>query len=137
MIVLGTILGIILSGLIGYLLGYAKFFREEKQRAYTELFPVIAKVSYLGVSDRTKEIENELNIALSKLWLYASRKVALKMSEALSIIDDPTRGNITECLQLAIIEMRRDMRFVGIWPFWPFFPRLKPEDISHIQLQLK
>ncbi len=114
-------LAIIFSGVIGYFVGVAKAFREGKQKAYVELLPPILKMAY-----RSKEAnEGEFSEALSKLWLYGSKKVAKKMDHALYIAHDPKRGDMTKALQEAIVEMRKDIQ-IFCWQ------RLKPEDVKHL-----
>ncbi|MBM4278536.1 MAG: hypothetical protein FJ130_11760 [Deltaproteobacteria bacterium] len=39
-------LSILFSGIVGYLVGSVKSFREEKQRAYGELLPPIVRMAY-------------------------------------------------------------------------------------------
>jgi hypothetical protein len=113
---------ILLSGLVGYVLGSIKSFREEKQKAYGAILPPILKMAYHPESTTD---EKEFCEALSKLWVYGSKKVAMKMEEALSIIHNPGKGNITEALQRAVVEMRRD---VQLWTW----QRLNPQDVNHL-----
>ena len=116
-----NILGIIVGVILGYVFGSVKFFREQKQKAYSELLPPILKFGY----DRTSADEVEYSKALSKLWLYANRDSALKMDKAVSIIHNPKLGNLNEAFQEAIIAMRKDIQ-VFSWP------KLNPKDIKHL-----
>jgi hypothetical protein len=113
------------SGLIGYFFGAAKIFREEKQKIYVDILPIILKVAY----DRQASDEKDFNNALSKLWLYGNKKVTRKMENALSILHKPTRGNFTKAAQEAIVEMRKDIQ---ISPF----QKIEPKDVNHIYTKL-
>lgn len=115
------IVSAVVSGFVGYLVGVAKTFREGKQKAYVELLPPIIKMAY-----RSKEVnEGEFCEALSKLWLYGSKKVAKKMDHALYIAHDPKRGDMAKALKEAIVEIREDIQ-IHCWQ------QLKPEDVNHL-----
>ncbi len=118
---ISAITGIIVGGIIGFIFGHLKFFREEKHRAYRELLPPILRAAY----NPQERDEDEFNKALTKLWLYGNKDVAKKMDMAVSIIHDRSRGNITEAFQKAIIAMRKDLR---MWRN----DELKPTDVAHI-----
>lgn len=96
---------ILFSALVGYALGAAKAFRDAKLKAYEEILPPIVKVAF----EPDKSDQPDFNKALLKLWLFASRKVALKMDHALSILVKPERGDAKKALQQAIAEMRADI----------------------------
>jgi cytochrome c oxidase subunit IV len=114
---------IIISAIIGYIVGTMKSFREEKQKAYGEIIPPIAKLAY---HPQNTVDEKEYSKAVFKLWLFGSKKVASRVEEALQIIHDPKRGNEkTRALQEAIAEMRKDTQ---IWSW----QQVKPEDVKHI-----
>ncbi len=55
----------VLSAIVGYLFGAAKFFREQKQKAYAEILPPIVKMAF----DSRSSSETEFSRALTKLWL--------------------------------------------------------------------
>lgn len=110
-----------ITGYIGYFFGSAKFFREQKQKAYIELLPPIIKMAY----NREKSDESEYNKALLKLWLYGNAKVARKMDKAVSLINHPENGDITKTLQEAIVEMRTDIQLY-CWQ------RLKASEVRHL-----
>ena len=78
LVVLGSVL---VSGLVGYVFGVCKSFREAKQRAYQEILPPIIKMAYR--SDQANE--GDFCEALSKLWLYGSKRVTEKMEHALHV----------------------------------------------------
>jgi hypothetical protein len=119
---------IIISALIGYLFGSAKSFREEKQKAYGELLSPILKVAYNH--DNGNRDENDFNKALTKLWLYGSKKVTYKMEQALSILHHPGKeADITKCFQEAVVEMRDDIQ---IWPW----QKINPKDVNHLYTQI-
>jgi len=55
---------VLLSAVLGYLFAKFRAFREEKQKAYSELLPIIVKMLY----DPQPETESEFSISLMKLW---------------------------------------------------------------------
>jgi hypothetical protein len=115
---------IILSGAIGYIVGTMKSFREAKHRAYFEILPPILKLAYHPeAADEKAYCE-----ALSKLWLYGSKKVALKMEDALEAIHRG-KGNVTELLQKAVVEMRCDIQ-IATWQ------KLRPKDVNHLYTRI-
>jgi hypothetical protein len=114
------LLPILFSALVGYALGAAKAFRDAKLKAYEEILPPIVKVAF----EPDKSDQPDFNKALLKLWLFASRKVALKMDHALSILVKPERGDAKRALQQAIAEMRADIQFLR-------WQRVEPEEVSH------
>lgn len=117
---------IIISGIIGFVVGSVKAFREAKQNAYKEILPPVIKMAY----DPKSGVENkEFNRALALVWIYADKKVAKKMDNVVSIINNRNRGNITFALQEVIIEMRRDIQ---IWSC----QRLKPQDVNHLYTKI-
>jgi hypothetical protein len=115
------VLPILLSGLVGYWVGAAKSFREEKQKAYGDILPPIIKMAY----DPHPLDETEFSRALMKLWLYGSKKVTQKMESAVSILHHPERGSVTKAFQEAIVAMRADIQF------W-FWQKIEPEDVNHL-----
>jgi hypothetical protein len=117
---------IVLSGIIGYVVGAIKSFREEKQKAYGEIIPPLLKMAYNPQDSRD---EKEYSKALAKLWLYGSKKVTRKMEYALELLHNPTRGDVTNALQEAIVEMRRDIQLFS-------WQTLKPEDVGHLYTRI-
>jgi hypothetical protein len=117
---------VVLTGVIGYFIGTIKFFREEKHKAYGEMIPPILKMAY---HPQDAKDEQEYSKALIKVWLYGSKKVALKMEEALKIMHDPARGNVTKALQDVVAAARKDIQ---LWQW----QRLKPEDINHLYTRI-
>jgi hypothetical protein len=107
----------------GYVFGVIKRFGEEKQKVYQEILPIMQKAVY----DKERPDKAELNKALGKAWLYASKEAAKKIDWVFSITVKPERGNITDAMQEAIVEMRKD---VQIWPW----ERLNPKDVKHLYL---
>jgi len=119
------LLPIFFSAIAGYVLGAAKTFREQKLKAYEEILPPIVKV----VFDPDKSDQPGFNKALLKLWLFASRKVALKMDHALAILTKPERGDAPKALQEAIAEMRTDIQFLK-------WQKVKPEEVKHFYTKI-
>jgi len=119
-IVPGAIVAV-LTAFAGYYAGRLKTFREGKQKAYEEIIPVVLKVAYHPES----KDEVEFNKVLSKLWLYGSRGVALKMDYAISIMINHSRGDLTAAFQEAVVEMRKDIQ-----P--PYARRVEPQEVKHI-----
>lgn len=117
---------VLLTGVIGYFVGTIKYYREEKHKAYGEMIPPILKLAYHPEDSKD---EQEYSKALIKLWLYGSKKVALKMEEALKIMHDSSRGNVTKALQDVVAAARRDIQ---LWPW----QRLKPEEINHLYTRI-
>jgi hypothetical protein len=117
---------IILSGVIGYIIGAIKSFREEKQKAYGEIIPPILKMAY---NPQDSIDEKEYAKALSKLWLYGSKKVTSKMEMALKLMHDHSKGNVTRALQEAVAEMRKDIQLFS-------FQKLRPEDVNHLYTRI-
>ena len=126
-LIAGIVLALI-AGISGYLIGSAHVFRDQKQRAYTEIVPPIIKVAYdRNLSD---EDEKEFNRALLLLWIYASRDVALKWEEVLKIIHGHDIGKkITVAIQEAIVSMRDDIQ---LSPRQKIFPREVNHFYTHI-----
>ncbi len=73
--------------------------------------------------------EKEYSKALSKLWLYGSKRVTEKMEAALKIMHDPSKGDVTRALQEAIVEMRNDIQLFS-------HQRLKPEAVNHLYTRI-
>jgi len=121
-----AVLTVLLSGIVGYAFGSVKTFREEKQKAYSEILPPIVRMAY----EPTPDDQKEFNKALSKLWLYSSREVAFKVDKVVSILVDPTRGEITKAIQEAVVVMRND-----IYHKWPF-AKIKPEEVKHLYMRI-
>lgn len=116
---------IIVSAFIGYLFGSARSFRDEKQKAYSELLPPILKMAY----DPDVKDEAEFSKGLCKLWLYGSRAVTQKVEEALSILHNPEKGNATEFFQKAIVAMRDDIQILP-------WQKIKPKDVNHLYTKI-
>jgi hypothetical protein len=117
---------VILSAILGYIFAKFKSFREEKQKAYSELLPIIVKMLY----DPQPTIESEFSRSLMKLWLYANKRVAKKLDNAIGLFHkQDRRDEVTKALQEAIVEMRRDIQ---IWPW----QRLKPDDVRHLYTKI-
>lgn len=117
---------VVLTGVIGYFIGTIKFYREEKHKAYGEMIPPILKMAY---HPQDVKDEQEYSKALIKLWLYGSKKVTLKMEDALKIMHNPKKGNLTNALQDVVAAARRDIQ---IWPW----QRLRAEDINHLYTRI-
>ncbi len=117
-----NVLIIILSSALGYIIGAVRSFRDQKQKAYTELLPAIIQMAY----NPNQADEGAFSISLMKLWLYGSKRVAIQMEEAVSRLHHPERElSVTEALQDAIILMRRDIQ---VNPF----QRLRRQDVNHL-----
>jgi hypothetical protein len=122
-----TILLSAVTAFVGYVFGRAKTFIEGKQRAYEEILPIVLKAAY---NPAIKD-EEGVNKALSKLWLYGSRKVAKKMDYAVSIMVKPSRGDKTKALQEAVVEMRNDIQAFFFWQ------RVEPEEVKHLYARMQ
>jgi hypothetical protein len=109
----------VFTGIVGFILGNLKFHREEKYKAYREFFTPIVRFVF------ERDNQNAYNEAQQKLWVFASRKVAMKMDIVASRVIKPERGNPVEALQEMIAEMRNDIQ---PWCFC----RIKPPEIAHI-----
>ncbi len=97
---------------------------------YGEILPSLLKLMF-----HPEEAKDEaaFNTALSKVWLYSSREVALKVDTAVSYKLYPERGDFLEAMKSAIAEMRRDIQ-----PWWRRSKRkLADEEIKHFYLSLK
>jgi len=114
------LLPIIFSALAGYAFGAAKTFKDTKLKIYEEILPTIVKVAF----EPEKSDQPEFNKAVLKLWLFASKKVALKMDHALSILINPERGDAAKALKETIVEMRSDIQFLR-------WQRVKPDEVVH------
>lgn len=113
---------ILIAGFIGWMVGNIKSFRDEKLKAYGEIFPPILKMAF---NPKDTIDEKEYSKALANLWLYGSKKVTRKVEKALLIMHDPKKGNLMESLQNAVVEMRSDIQ---IFPW----EDLNPEDVNHL-----
>ncbi len=111
----------IFTGIVGYVVGTMKSFREEKQKAYGKILPPILKMAYNPQEDDDKEF----SMALSNLWLYGSKRVTKKMEHALKIMHGDMKEDLTKALQEAVVEMRKDIQ---LWSC----QKLKPEDVNHL-----
>ena len=117
---------IIFSAILGYLFATFKAFREEKQKAYSELLPIIVQMLY----DPQPSIESEFSKSLMKLWLYGNKSVAKKLDRAIGLFHKPDKRNeVTGALQEAIVEMRKDIQ---IWPW----ERLRPNEVGHLYTKI-
>jgi len=126
MSILVILIPIIFSGIIGYILGNIKSFREEKQKAYGESLPAIIRMIF----NYSPDDEKDFNKALSKLWLYANKEVAFKIDKVASILVDKERGDMTCAIQEAIVAMRKDIH--NKWPF----SKIKPEEVKHLYMRI-
>lgn len=117
---------VVLSGVIGYIVGAVKSFREEKQKAYGEIIAPILKMAY---HPEDMIDEKEYSKALSKLWLYGSKKVTRKMEKALEVMHDHSKGDVTRALQEAVVEMRKDIQLFSL-------QSLKPEEVNHLYTRI-
>lgn len=112
---------LIVGTLLGYIFGRARDFREQKQRVYSEILPILIRT----VFHPGKGIEKDFNKSLAKLWLYANKNVARKIEKAMTAFHHPERKeNLVKLLQEAIVEMRKDIQ---ISPF----QKLQPQDVNH------
>ncbi len=100
-------------------MGNIKFHREEKYKAYREFLSPIVRFVF------ARDNQDAYNEAQQKLWVFASRKVALKMNIVASMVVKPERGNVIEALQEMIVEMRNDIQ---LWSW----SRFEPPEIAHI-----
>ena len=121
-----SVFTIFITGMIGYFVGVAKTFREQKEKIYSETIQPILTRAY----EPTKISDNEFNKSVAKLWLYSNKKVTKKLNKAISIMVDPRRGELTPALQETMSEMRKDIQLL-------FWQRLEPKDFGHIYMQLK
>lgn len=117
---------IVLSGIIGYIVGTVKSFREEKQKAYGEIIPPILKMAY-----NPQDVKDEVEYckALTRLWLYGSKEVIERMEYALKIIHNPSTGNVTKALQETVAEMRRDIQIFS-------WQKIRAEDVNHLYTRI-
>jgi len=114
----------LITALVGYWIGSMRFFKEHQLRVYGEVLPVILKYAF-DLGDRNDEVE--FNKALSKVWLYASKEVAIQLDKAVSCTVDPRRGDFKSELQAAIVAMRKD-----VLPKWYWVDRsLKKDEVKH------
>ena len=120
------IITIIFTGAISFSIGRAKALIEGKQKVYSEsIEPIITRAfKPENVTDK------EVNCAVSKLWLYGSKKVTKSLDRVLRIIIDPTRGDIVEATQKLLADMRRDIQILTC-------QKLKADEFLHIYQELK
>jgi len=109
----------VVTGIVGFILGNLKFHREEKYKAYRDFLSPIVRFVF------ERDNQDAYNEAQQKLWVFASRKVAMKMDIVASRVIKPKKGNPVEALQEMIAEMRNDIQ---PWSFC----RIKPPEIAHI-----
>ena len=124
-----TILFSVFTAFLGYLFGSMKNFIEQKQKAYIEALPIFIKIAY-DENVNPEQDQDELSKSIMKMWLYASKSVAIKIDKALSILIKPERGNKTEAFQEAIVAMIKDIQ---VFPW----QNLKPEEVKHLYLTIK
>jgi len=113
-----TVIIAVVTGIVGFILGNIKFHREEKYKAYREFLSPIVRFVF------ERDNQDAYNEATQKLWVFASRKVAMKMKIVTSRVIKPERGDVIEALQEMIAEMRNDIQ---LWSW----SRIKPPEISH------
>lgn len=116
-----TLLVGLITGTLGYYLGKVKEFRENKQKIYSQIAPVIVEMIFNRQADKHKEY----NSAILLSWLYANKNVARQWDKIESILSDSTRGDIIKEIQNVIVEMRKDIQ-----PF--FWQNLKADEVKHI-----
>jgi len=112
------------TGVLGFVLGSIKFHREEKYKAYREFLSPIVRFVF------EKDNEDEYNEAMQKLWVFASRKVAMKMDVVASRVIDPKRGNVLKAVQEMLAEMRKD---VQLWTW----STIEPPEIAHFYTKVQ
>lgn len=119
------LLPIFFSAFAGYFLGAAKIFREQKLKAYEEILPPLIKVAFdPDISD-----QSDFNKALLLFWLFANRKVALKMDQALAKLVRKERDDASRELQEVIAEMRADIQLLR-------WQTIKPEEVKHFYTKI-
>ncbi|MBW2066113.1 MAG: hypothetical protein JRJ03_14435 [Deltaproteobacteria bacterium] len=74
----------VITGFLGFFFGTAKFFREEKHKAYRQSLPSIIRMAY----ESSPENEEAFNKALTIFWLYGNRKAAKKVNKIVSVMVD-------------------------------------------------
>ena len=126
--ILVVLVSVIVSGIVGYMSGTLKLFKEQKLRAYEEVLPAVLKAAY--GTEANSDDEKALNRALVMLWLYARKDVAKEVDRAVSMLVVPDRGDKTEALQIAIAAMRKDIQ---IWSS----QSIEPKEILHLYLPLR
>jgi len=117
------------TALLGYFVGVARSFRDQKQKVYSQILPPIIQMGL----DPSKADEQAFNRALARLWLYANRKAALKMERALSFLK-PERASPQErvrAFQEAVVALRGDIQ---VFPY--LWRRLRPEEVNHLYFRI-
>lgn len=120
-----TLLVVIVSGMLGYLLGKVKEFRENKQKVYSQILPTITEMCFNPKIDR----EREYNSAMLLSWLYANKKVAKQLDKIASLIINSSRGDVITETQNLIVSMRKDIQ-----PF--LWQNLKAEKVKHVYTKI-
>lgn len=111
---------------IGHVLSVSNSLREQKAKIYGEILPALLKAVYSGKPQ--KPDISQLNLAISKLWLYADKEVAQTMDKALGILVDPNRGDLGKELKYTIILMRNDVQL----PWKRHEQELNPDEFTHL-----
>jgi len=121
----------VLTGLVSYRYGSKKFFKEQQQRVYEEALPVLLELAFTKrpIDEKDSYIaEEKIAVALSKIWLYASKNTAKLFDVAVEKrVFFPELGNFIPALQEAIAAMRNDIQ-----------PRqkLKAKEIQHLYINV-
>jgi len=114
----------VLAAVMGYFVGYAKHFREQKHRIYADALPVLARMVF-----KQSSTENpEYNRVIMMMWLYGSRAAAIAFDRVVEIKIVPERGDLIPALQAAVAAMRRDIQ---VWAWLPW-KRIRAQEIKHL-----
>ena len=109
--ILNSVWPFILMALVGYWIGSAKL---------------------EATFDPSYKDSKSFNEALSRIWIYASRKVALKLDRALSRRVDQSRGDFMDAMKETIIAIRNDVQ-----PLWKVRSRrISKEELKHFYFEL-
>lgn len=119
------------AGLVGYLVGAAKSFRQKKIEAYESIVLPLIKAHWPEPGKRKEAIE-AANKALYRMWVFCSPEAALAGDDVANLLVDPRRGKPIEAMQKFLAEARSD---VQPWP-WSTLFSIDYSAIKHFYLKV-
>ncbi len=74
------VIAVIIAAIVGYIFSTVKIYREQKQKMYKEVLPVILHF----IHKPTTITEKEFNEALATFWVYANKRACKAIDDVIS-----------------------------------------------------
>jgi len=121
----------IVTGVVGYLVGAAKAFRQKKIDAYESVVEPFIRASYPERGTNRRKALRGLNTALYRMWLFAGRRAALAGDRVATALVHGPEQKLTRALQDFLSKARQD---VQPWP-WSWLSWVGPSEIVHFRFK--